>query len=52
MRFIGLEVYRDFCEVAIAERGEVRLTGRVGTAPAEPELFAHRPVAGDVRTRS
>ena len=34
MRFIGLDVHRDFCEMAIAEAGEVRLAGRVqaGTA--------------------
>ena len=31
MRFIGLDVHRDFCEVAIAEGGEVRLAGRVQT---------------------
>ena len=29
MRFIGLDVHRDFCEVAIADAGEVRLAGRV-----------------------
>ena len=29
MRFIGLDVHRDFCEVAIAEGGEVRWAGRV-----------------------
>ena len=29
MRFIGLDVHRDFCEVAIAEGGEVRAAGRV-----------------------
>jgi hypothetical protein len=31
MRFIGLDVHRDFCEVAIAEAGGVRLAGRVQT---------------------
>ncbi len=31
MRFIGLDVHRDFCEVAIAESGQVRLAGRVQT---------------------
>ena len=29
MRFIALDVHRDFCEVAVAEGGEVRLAGRV-----------------------
>jgi hypothetical protein len=27
MRFIALDVHRDFCEVAIAEGGRVRLAG-------------------------
>lgn len=41
MRFIALDVHRDFCEVAIAERGgTVRLAGRVRTEPSELELFA------------
>jgi transposase len=40
MRFIGLDVHRDFCEVAIAEGGEVRLAGRVRTEPAALALFA------------
>jgi hypothetical protein len=40
MRFIGLDVHRDFCEVAIAERGEVRLAGRVRTEPEALALFA------------
>jgi len=39
MRFVALDVHRDFCEVAIAEAGEVRLAGRVKTTPAELELF-------------
>ena len=40
MRFIGLDVHRDFCEVAIAEEGEVRLAGRVQAEPAALVLFA------------
>ncbi len=40
MRFIGLDVHRDFCEVAIAEAGEVRLAGRVQTEPEALALFA------------
>jgi hypothetical protein len=40
MRFIGLDAHRDFCEVAIAAAGEVRLAGRVQTEPAALALFA------------
>ncbi len=40
MRFIALDVHRDFCEVAIAEGGRVRRAGRVETTPARLELFA------------
>jgi hypothetical protein len=39
MRFIGLDVHRDFCEVAIAEAGGIRREGRVRTEPAELELM-------------
>src|SRR4029450_6201214 len=46
MRFIGLYVQRDFCEVAIAEGGEVRLAGRVPTEPAALLLFA-QSLGGD-----
>jgi transposase len=40
MRSIGLDIHRDFCEVAIAEGGEVRSTGRLSMAPEKLELFA------------
>jgi transposase len=40
MRWVGLDVHRDFCEVAIAEHGEVRLAGRVKTEPEALALFA------------
>ena len=40
MRFIGLDVHRDFCEVAIVEAGELRLAGRVRTEPAALAPFA------------
>ena len=33
MRAIGLDVHRDFCEVAIAEGGKVRSAGRIATTP-------------------
>jgi transposase len=47
MRFIGLDVHRDFCEVAIAEGGRVRRAGRVETVPAALELFAQSLAADD-----
>jgi hypothetical protein len=40
MRFIGMDVHRDFCEVAIWEAGEVRSAGRVSTGDEELGLFA------------
>jgi transposase len=47
MRFIALDVHRDFCEVAIAEGGRVRRAGRVVTTPATLELFAQSLAADD-----
>src|ERR671931_733487 len=47
MRCIALDVHRDFCEVAIAEAGEVRLVGRVKTEPEALELFARSLAATD-----
>jgi transposase len=40
MRGIGLDVHRDFCEVAIWEDGELRSAGRIATTPEALELFA------------
>src|SRR5438105_534315 len=40
MRHIGLDVHRDFCEVAIWENGGARSAGRVATSHDELELFA------------
>jgi transposase len=40
VRDIGLDVHRDFCEVAIQEEGEVRSAGRIATTPQALELFA------------
>ena len=40
MRDIGLDVHRDFCEVAISEAGELRSAGRIETTPEQLELFA------------
>lgn len=47
MRAIGLDVHLEFCEVAIAEKGEVRSTGRIATKPEEIELFAQSLGARD-----
>ena len=47
MRSIGLDVHRDFCEVAIVEAGEVRSAGRIETTPATLELFAQSLGASD-----
>lgn len=38
-RFVGLDVHRDFCEVAIVENGVVRSAGRVATTPEALTLF-------------
>jgi transposase len=40
VRAIGLDVHRDFCEVAIAEEGKVRSAGRIATRPELLEIFA------------
>ena len=47
MRKIGLDVHRDFCEVAIVEAGRVRRAGRVATEPAALTLFAQSLGADD-----
>ncbi len=47
MRFIGLDVHRDFCEVAISEDGRVRSGRRVETTPEQLELFARSLVPDD-----
>jgi transposase len=39
-RFIGLDVHRDFCEVAIVTEGRVRSAGRIAARPEALELFA------------
>jgi transposase len=48
VRAIGLDVHRDFCEIAVADQDGVRSAGRVATRPAALELFAQSLVAGDV----
>jgi transposase len=39
MRAIGIDVHRDFCEVAVSEGGHLRSAGRVPSTPAELELL-------------
>ena len=45
VRSIGMDVHRDFCEVAIAEGGAVRAAGRITSDPEALELFAQSLVA-------
>jgi transposase len=47
MRFIGLDVHRDFCEVAVLEHGQVRSAGRIETTPAALAQFADGLAADD-----
>ena len=47
MRFIGLDVHLDFCEVAIIEQGRVRSGGRVPSTPAGLEILANSLAADD-----
>jgi transposase len=47
VRAIGLDVHRDFCEVAIAEQGNVRSAGRIATRPELIELFAQSLASDD-----
>lgn len=47
VRFIALDIHRDFCEVAIAESGTIRSAPRVKTDPETLELFAQSLGADD-----
>ena len=47
MRCIGMDVHRDFCEVAIAESGQVRSAGRISSEEEELALFAQSLGAED-----
>jgi transposase len=40
VRFIGLDVHLDFCEIAICEAGRVRSAGRVVTSPEGLQILA------------
>jgi transposase len=48
MRAFGLDVHRDFCEVAIGEQGAVRSAGRIPTRVESLEVFAQSLIASDV----
>jgi len=48
VRGLGLDVHRDFCEVAIAEHGRVRSAGRIQTRVPALELFAQSLGSDDV----
>lgn len=50
MRWIGLDVHRDFCEVAIGEKGRIRSGGRVRTRVESLEAMAQSLTADDVVT--
>jgi transposase len=41
VRFVGLDVHRDFCEIAICEAGRVRSGGRVPTSPEGLQVLAN-----------
>jgi transposase len=47
VRFIGMDVHRDFCEIAIAHDGAIRAAGRIATEPQALELFARSLVDSD-----
>jgi transposase len=48
VRFIGVDVHRDFCEVAIVEDGRLRFAGQVASIPSELEVFACSLAPDDV----
>jgi transposase len=48
VRGLGLDVHRDFCEVAVAEDGRVRSAGRIATRVPMLELFAQSLALDDV----
>jgi hypothetical protein len=48
MRWFGLDVHRDFCEVAVADMDGVRSAGRIATRVPTLELFAQSLLASDM----
>ena len=47
MRFIGLDVHRDFCEIAISDGGKARSAGRVSTTPEALTVLGNSLAAQD-----
>ena len=47
MRFVGLDVHRDFCEVAVSEGGKARSAGRVKTTPEALSVLGQSLVPED-----
>ncbi len=48
VRFIGVDVHRDFCEIAVVEDGRLRFAGQVASTPSELEVFACSLAPDDV----
>ena len=48
MRWIGMDVHRDFCEVAVGENGRIRSAGRVSTRVRSLEVMAESLLPDDV----
>jgi transposase len=48
VRFIGVDVHRDFCEVALVDGGRLRSAGQVASNPSELEVFACSLAPDDV----
>jgi transposase len=46
-RSIGLDVHRDFCQVAIADGGRARSAGQIETTPERLELFGQSLAPSD-----
>jgi hypothetical protein len=47
MRSIGMDVHRDFCEVALVEDGALRSAGRIEASPEAVGVFADSLCATD-----
>lgn len=47
MRSFGIDVHRDFCEVALVEDGRLRHVGRIATSPEALAVFAESLCARD-----
>jgi len=48
MRWFGLDVHRDFCEVAVADEDGIRSAGRIATRVPALDLFAQSLAPEDV----